>query len=240
MPALRRAPGKSGGCVRSWGQRIAASSSSPRLRTSVVAPPTPAQPLPSASDLFSVISRPVEAEEEVVELPRSASSLVCKRLLCNWTDPHVDSCKRLRIQKKCESGDCKPGDLHAITGNKSNPTMCKKLLENCNGWKGNKGMKIISLQCPYDADKSCKEGPAVSMRLKYRRNNPTLQDPRLNRPDYGKSSQAARTVSSRARGAAWVIDTLIATWSAVSMIRVVPGENPHHEESDENDLECLN
>lgn len=225
-----------------------------KVRSSGLAPPAPAMPLPSANDLFAGPGeRPKSrsrsgSTEELMELTKSASSLSCRRLLCNWTDPHVDSCKRLRILKRCEKGDCKPGDLHALylrsTDNKSGLTLCQSLQFECNGSRRNKEMKRIPLECPhsYKPDKSCSEGPTVSMRLLYRRTSQSLRDPRLTSKDYARTNQAAKMVRSKAREGGWTVETLISTWAAVSMVKVVPGDNPHVQpvySDHDSDLECL-
>ena len=80
------------------------------------------------------------------------------------------------------------------------------------------------------------------MRLQYRRSSQKLKDPRLGRQNYASSSLAARVIRSRARGGRWDLDTAIASWSAVSQVRVVQGSNPYivAEDSDhDSDVECL-
>ena len=229
-------------------------SSSRRRKESQLAPPPP-PPLPSASDLFSDPSPRARARErskspdeiEVVEmLKKSASSVNCSRLLCEWSDPHMENCKRQKLLKRCEARECRPEDLHAIffrpSVNQTSPSVCQRLSRDCDGKVGNRLMKHIETRCPnsFHADTACKEAASVIMRLLYRRNSKTAKDPRLSCQNYARSSHAARIIRSRARGAQWDVDTIIATWSAVSQIRVRQENNPNllHEDSD-SDIECL-
>ena len=97
----------------------------------------------------------------------------------------------------------------------------------------------------FSADTSCREKTTVSMRLLYRRTSQSLKDPRVGREDYAGTSQhtAAKVLPTQGRGAKWSSNTIIATWSAISMVRVVPGlNNPNLEQQDsdhDSDIECL-
>lgn len=90
-----------------------------------------------------------------------------------------------------------------------------------------------------------REEKTVSMRLLYRRTSKSLNDPRAGREDYAGTRQhtAAKVLSTQGRGAKWDSNTIIATWSAISMVRVVPGQNNpnlQQEDSDhDSDIECL-
>ena len=229
-------------------------SSSRRRKESQLAPPPP-PPLPSVSDLFSDPRPGARGGErskspdeiEVVDMPKkSASSVSCSRLLCEWSDPHMENCKRLKLLKRCEARECRPEDLHAISFmpsvNQTSPSVCQRLERVCDGKVGNRLMKNIELRCPnsFHADTACKEAASVIMRLVYRRYSKTAKDPRLSCQNYARSSHAARIIRSRARGAKWDVDTIIATWSAVSQIRVRQENNPNllREDSD-SDIECL-
>ena len=80
------------------------------------------------------------------------------------------------------------------------------------------------------------------MRLLYRRKSQTLEDPRVGQQDYARNGQhtAVKTLHSQDRGAKWDLKTVISTWSAVNMLRVVPGGNPNLQDTDsESDIECL-
>ena len=223
-----------------------------RLR-SLVSPPPPAQPLPSLGALFAPLppqgkEGPDSPEElQVVQLAKAASSLNCSRQLCDWTDAHVETCQRLKLQKRCGRGDCSPAGLHALglqSATRGALTHCPKLKEHCQ-YKF-QGLKRMPLECFNSGrpDTTCKEDRSVSMRLLYRRTSQSLKDPRVGRQDYASKSQhtAAKTLQTQGRGAEWDLDTIISTWSAINMVRVVPGDNPNlqHQDSDhESDIECL-
>ena len=92
------------------------------------------------------------------------------------------------------------------------------------------GLKKIPLECfnSGHADTRCREEPSVSMRLLYRRTSQSLPDP--------------TTSQTQGGGAEWDLDTIISTWSAINMVRVVPGDNPNLQTQDsdhEDDIECL-
>ena len=213
---------------------------------SVVAPPAPGLPLPPANSLFGEFGQTTSSPEELVELSKSASTLNCSRLLCEWTDPHVKNCKRLRLQKTCDKRECNRDGLHAIVFKPSEVqdslSSCGLLDINCDGSMNNHLMKSIPLSCPEAKTKEGKESSTTVMRLQYRRSSQKLKDPRLGRQNYASSSLAARVIRSRARGGRWDLDTAIASWSAVSQVRVVQGSNPYivSEDSDhDSDVECL-
>ena len=220
---------------------------SPVRPRSLVNPPPPARPLPSHGDLFAQpTQRPHSPEvQQVFQPAKAASTLNCSRQLCDWTDPHVENCKRLKIQARCESGACSPGELHALglkSASRLALTPCPKLQEHCNGKFS--GLPRIPLQCYNSghADTNCKEQSSVVMRLLYRRKSQTLEDPRVGQQDYARNGQhtAVKTLHSQDRGAKWDLKTVISTWSAVNMLRVVPGGNPNLQDTDsESDIECL-
>ena len=223
---------------------------SPVRQRAIVSPPSPGMPLPSIRELFTTREEEkprIPEEQPVLELAKSASTLNCSRRLCDWTDPHVEECKRRQIQARCERGACNPDDLHALgfkSGGRGALTPCLKLEKNCKP-KGPLLKRIIP-ECVNSgsADTSCKEKPTVSMRLLYRRTSRSIKDPRVGRENYAGNSQqtAAKVLQTQGRGAQWDVNTIVATWSAISMIRVVPGPNPNllHQDSDhESDIECL-
>ena len=224
-----------------------------RRPRSLVSPPPPAQPLPSLGALFAPPppqgkEGPDSPEElQVVQLAKAASSLNCSRQLCDWTDAHVETCQRLKLQKRCGRGDCSQAGLHALglqSATRGALTHCPKLKEHCQ-YKF-QGLKRMPLECFNSGrpDTTCREDRSVSMRLLYRRTSQSLKDPRVGRQDYASKSQhtAAKTLQTQGRGAEWDLDTIISTWSAINMVRVVPGDNPNlqHQDSDhESDIECL-
>ena len=222
---------------------------SPVRQRTIVRPPPPGEPLPSLGVLFAQRGERLGSPEEkleVFEVAKSASSLNCSRLLCDWNDPHVESCQRLKIQVTCERRACTDGGLHALglkSSGRGSLTPCPRLQKFCSGKYP--GLKKIPPKCFNSiADTSCKEKETISMRLLYRRSNGSLKDPRVGRNDYATNSQhiAAKVLQTKARrGAKWDTDTIISTWSVTS-IRVVPGDNPNlqHVDSDhESDIECL-
>ena len=218
----------------------------PARQRSIISPPPPGKPLPPIGDLFAPMVE--DQPQPVLELAKSASSLNCSRLRCDWTDPHVETCKRRKIQARCEGRACTPDDLHALgfkSGSRAALTPCPQLQEMCK-IRGPL-VKRILLPClnSGSADTSCREKSTVSMRLLYRRTNKSLKDPRIGREDNAGTSQhtAAKVLPTQGRGTKWGSNTIIATWSAISMVRVVPGQNNpnlQQQESDhDSDIECL-
>ena len=220
---------------------------SPVRQRSLVNPPPPTRPLPSLGDLFAqTTERPHSPEVQQVFQPvKAPSTLNCSRQLCDWTDPHVENCKKVKIQARCESQACSPGDLHALgfkSASRAALPPCPKLQESCLGKFS--GLTRMPPECfnSGHADIKCREESSISMRLLYRRKSQSLKDPRVLQQDYAMNSQhtAAKTLHSQDRGAKWDLKTVISTWSAVNMIRVVQGDNPNLQDSDhESDIECL-
>ena len=184
---------------------------SPLRPKSVLRPPPPSEPLPSPGGLFARREdrlRSSEVEVEVLELVRTVSGLNCSRQLCDWSDPHVENCKRLKIQARCERGDCKPGDLHSLAlksraGGALTP--CPELKLTISGGREHQ-IQMIPLEL-----------------------SQSREDPRVGQQDYARNRQhtAVKTLQTQRRGAKWDIISIISTWSNIRKIRVVPGDNPN-------------
>lgn len=243
-----------------------------RLSPNIV--PSPRAPLPSTDDLFQddlgsvrslsrtsnrSVSRTsnrsrssadgvdIISEQNIV---RIVSAAACVRLTCQWSDPHVDTCRRKQIQDRCAGKKCSWADLHANT--------CERLNFYCNGTKLGennyrwyspedlKEVKIIPLQVPDGSvpDRSCQERPSVVMRLIYRRTSKMLQDPRRSQRVYPiVDPEPGRSFTIRARrGKGWPVTVTISTWSGLSMVTVSNKPNRHLEQIDsdhDSDIECI-
>jgi len=204
-------------------------------------PPAPSQPLPTLGDLFTTAGpshpRRSPSVESIISTGRNskeASSYNCQWSTCLWTDAHTPTCTKPEILQRCERNECDWYSKHR------DYPLCERLSFYCNCKKLKTGMykyyddmpHVIKIKTAVDGqrDTTVMENKIVPMRLLYRSVSRVVGDPRVSRSSYPtrqppRPSRVFRGKKGRQRG--WTEKDVICTWQAVSLVKVIPENNPH-------------
>jgi hypothetical protein len=178
------------------------------------------------------------SDDDIEVTPKTVSRAKCRRLACNWGDPHVSTCTRLPIMDKCSTGDCTQMDKHRYD------PPCPKYQFYCNCKRDKDGkykfydnlpqvIKISNKVPGGKRDDSVMEDKSVCMRLLYRVKTNEIPDPRLLCVEYPMKDMD-KLSSYRAKG--WGGNQLVSTWADILKVRVSSKTNPHVVvESDDDD-----
>jgi len=218
-----------------------------------VAPPAPSLPLPTLGDLFNPAgpsngkrSPSVESIISSGSNSRIASSYNCRWSRCLWTDTHTSTCAKPEIIGRCARDECDWYSLHR------DYPLCDKLSFYCNCKKLKTGLykyyddmpQVIRISTAVDGqrDTTVMEPKNVPMRLLYRNVSRVVSDPRVSQSSYPtshpKPSRVLRGKKGRQKG--WTEKDVICTWQAVTMVKVIPENNPHIVNDDrDSDVEEL-
>jgi len=213
----------------------------PRSRMSpVLAPPAPSQPLPTLGDLFTTAGpshpRRSPSVESIISTGRNskeASHYNCQWSACLWTDAHTPTCTKPEILQRCERNECDWYSKHR------DYPLCERLSFYCNCKKLKTGMykyyddmpQVLKIKTAVDGqrDTTVMEPKIVPMRLLYRSVSRVVEDPRVSRSSYPtrQPPRPSRIFRGKKGRQGWTENDVICTWQAVSMVKVIPGNNPH-------------